>query len=96
MIVFRFKWKESKDEEKFVGEIETQRTSSYLAFSIIATIISVCIVLLILVMRKRIQLVIQLFKEAGKAVAAMPLLLFQPVIVRMTYKCIFYMRSNCF
>lgn len=33
-------------------------------------------------MRKRIKLVIQLFKEAGKAVQAMPLLLFQPLVVR--------------
>lgn len=32
-------------------------------------------------MRKRIALVMQLFREAGKAVCAMPALLFQPIYV---------------
>jgi solute carrier family 44 protein 1 (choline transporter-like protein) len=32
-------------------------------------------------MRKRIELVMQLFREAGKAVCAMPVLLFQPILV---------------
>ena len=39
------------------------------------------IVLIVLVMRKRIALVIQLFKEAGKAVHSMPVLLLQPIYV---------------
>jgi solute carrier family 44 protein 1 (choline transporter-like protein) len=38
--------------------------------------------LILLVMRKRIQLVVQLFFEAGKAIQNMPLLLLQPVWVR--------------
>lgn len=58
---------------------------SYLAFAIIATIISICIVLLIIVMRKRIKLVVQLFKEAGKAVSAMPLIIFQPILVSILF-----------
>ena len=37
--------------------------------------------LVILVMRKRIKLVIQLFKEAGKAINSMPLLLLEPLLV---------------
>lgn len=37
--------------------------------------------LVVLVMRKRIQLVVQLFREAGKAVTSMPVLLLQPVLV---------------
>jgi len=39
------------------------------------------VLLVILVMRKRIKLVIQLFQEAGKAINSMPLLLFEPVLV---------------
>jgi solute carrier family 44 protein 1 (choline transporter-like protein) len=41
----------------------------------------VIVLLVILVMRKRINLVIQLFKEAGKAVNSMPLLLLEPLLV---------------
>lgn len=37
--------------------------------------------LVILVMRKRIKLVIQLFKEAGKAINSMPLLFLEPLLV---------------
>lgn len=54
---------------------------SYLAFAIVATIITFCVITIIIVLRKRIQLVVRLFKEAGKAVAAMPLLIFQPLLV---------------
>jgi hypothetical protein len=41
----------------------------------------VIVLLVILVMRKRIKLVIQLFKEAGKAINSMPLLLLEPLLV---------------
>lgn len=32
-------------------------------------------------MRRRIALVVQLFKESGKAIQSMPLLLIQPMVV---------------
>jgi hypothetical protein len=41
----------------------------------------VIVLLVILVMRKRIKLVIQLFKEAGRAINSMPLLLLEPLLV---------------
>lgn len=44
--------------------------------------LQVIILLIVLVMRKRIALVMQLFHEAGKAVYTMPVLLLQPVYVR--------------
>lgn len=47
---------------------------------------------MIIFMRKRIKLVIVLFKEAGKAAAHMPLLLFEPILVN---KC-FYLFSSHF
>ena len=43
--------------------------------------------LVVLVMRKRIDLVVSLFREAGKAIHAMPLLLFQPIWVNLSLKC---------
>lgn len=62
--------------------INQRRTTSYLAFAIVTTIITIIICLVIFVLRKRIQLVIELFKEAGKAIGSMPLLLFEPILVR--------------
>ena len=44
-------------------------------------LLQVVVWLILLVMRSRIGLVAQLFKEAGKAIGAMPLLLFQPIWV---------------
>ncbi|KAK5642484.1 hypothetical protein RI129_008651 [Pyrocoelia pectoralis] len=82
-------WRRSKigssSEEAIVGSIKVQKTSTYLAFAIIATITTVCLMFIILILRKRLKLVIQLFKEAGRAVAAMPLLLVQPL---WTFICI--------
>ena len=43
-----------------------------------------CFLLIMLVLRKRIQLVCMLFKEAGKAIGAIPMLLLQPIIVSKT------------
>lgn len=66
------------------GEYKQQdkdRESTYLISAIISTIVTILITLLIVVMRKRVKLVIQLFKEAGKAISDMPLLLFEPLLV---------------
>ncbi|XP_025829941.1 choline transporter-like protein 1 [Agrilus planipennis] len=79
-------WKNSKEETdnnidtSILAQLDIHKTVGYLTFAIIATIITVCILLVILVMRKRIDLVIQLFKESGKALGAMPLLLFEPLL----------------
>lgn len=56
-----------------------QRVQSLLIGAIVATICSVLLLIILIAMRNRIRLVIALFKEAGRAVAAMPLILFQPV-----------------
>lgn len=81
---------QSKQAEE--NEFSKRKTTSFLVYAIVATIATVCIGLVILVLRKRIKLVIQLFKEAGKAVASMPLLLAEPIIVR--FKFFFYLRKN--
>lgn len=67
--------------EKADDSISKQRTKSYLGFAIIATILTVVVCLVIFGLRKRIQLVIELFKEAGKACSNMPFLIFEPIIV---------------
>lgn len=58
---------------------EDSSEQSYFIYAITLTIITVITLLIVLVMRKRIALVMQLFREAGKAVYAMPVLLLQPI-----------------
>lgn len=60
---------------------DSEKVNTYLAAAIIATCITVLIALMLIVMRKRIKLVVELFKEAGKALADMPVLLFEPLLV---------------
>ncbi|KAK3091614.1 hypothetical protein FSP39_021199 [Pinctada imbricata] len=55
-----------------------ESVQTWLIFSSIATGITVIILLILLIMRKRISLVVQLFKEAGKAIKCIPLMLLQP------------------
>ncbi|XP_066901470.1 choline transporter-like protein 1 [Halyomorpha halys] len=71
-------WKDKRRAE-LQSDISQRMATTYLVFAIIATIVTIVILLIILVMRKRIKLVVQLFREAGKAVSSMPLLLLQPI-----------------
>ncbi len=43
--------------------------------------VEVILLVVLLVLRKRLQLVVQLFREAGHAVRAMPLLVLLPLLV---------------
>jgi len=61
-------------------KIEEENKESFLTYSIIATIATVIIVLLVIVMRKRVGLVVELFNQAGKLLQNIPLLFFQPVV----------------
>lgn len=60
---------------------DSEREKTYLISAIICTIVSIAITLIIIVMRKRVKLVIELFKEAGRAISDMPLLLLEPLLV---------------
>lgn len=71
----------SEKQMSYNDTIGQRRTNSYLAFAILATVVTIVICLVVLVLRKRIQLVIALFKEAGKALSNMPLLLLEPILV---------------
>jgi len=53
---------------------------AYLGYSIAATVFTVIFVLVIIIMRKRIGLVVQLFAQAQKALGDMPFLLFLPLL----------------
>lgn len=64
----------------------SERVTTYLVLAIVATCAAIIIALIIFVMRKRVKLVIQLFKEAGKAISDMPMLLFEPFLVSNTHE----------
>ncbi|KAL7019770.1 hypothetical protein ACKWTF_011243 [Chironomus riparius] len=59
---------------------DSEKVMTYLVAAIIATCITAIILLMLLIMRKRIKLVVELFKEAGKALSDMPVLLFEPLL----------------
>lgn len=73
-----------KDENK-ISNVDSTDRDSYLSMAIIATIITVVALLVLFVVRKYIKLVIQLFKEASKALMCMTLLIFEPILVRALY-----------
>ncbi|KAG1659461.1 Choline transporter-like protein 1 [Nymphon striatum] len=77
-IILWLQYKKYKDLLKELGSIRpkylVKQVNLWLAGAIIVTIVTIIILLVILVMRKRIAMVIALFKEASKAVIKMPAL----------------------
>ncbi|GFT20688.1 choline transporter-like protein 1 [Nephila pilipes] len=77
------KWNEKKQAaEDYEGpnkDVKSKQVTYWLIAAIISTIFSVIYVLVIVFMRNKIKLVAALFKEAGKSVSAMPLILLQPI-----------------
>lgn len=65
------------------GKIDPMGTNIALGFTITLNIFTIIVIATIIYLRKRIKLVIILFKEAGKAATSMPLLLVGPVLVRI-------------
>uniref|UniRef100_A0A182XV08 Choline transporter-like protein n=1 Tax=Anopheles stephensi TaxID=30069 RepID=A0A182XV08_ANOST len=79
------RWKyETEQLSAVAAESARMRMNSWLYYAIAATVVTLIVYLVILVMRKRIRLVVQLFKEAGKAIASMPLLLAEPILTFAT------------
>ena len=68
-------------ESEFPSDFDSGKVHSYLVFAITCTVVCLIVILIIFVMRKRINLLVRLFKEAGKAVRKMPFLLVQPLVV---------------
>ncbi|PIK45519.1 hypothetical protein BSL78_17623 [Apostichopus japonicus] len=60
-------------------DVENKNIRTHLIYAGAASALTVLILLILLVMRKRIALVVALFKEAGKVIASIPLLLLQPI-----------------
>lgn len=61
------------------GDSSQEEERNWLIGSIVATVVMVIVILVLLVMRKRIGLVVQLFKEAGHVVSSVPFLLLLPL-----------------
>ncbi|KXJ82113.1 hypothetical protein RP20_CCG015664 [Aedes albopictus] len=75
------KWDwEKKNMPTEAGQGAKMRMNNYLYYAIAATVATVVVCLIVLVMRKRIRLVVQLFREAGKAISNMPFLLLEPIL----------------
>ncbi|XP_072366646.1 choline transporter-like protein 3 isoform X1 [Scyliorhinus torazame] len=70
---------DNMNDPNIVLETEKENTKALLGFAITATIISVILIALTLVMWKRIGLTIQLFRITSNLFSNVPLLLFQPV-----------------
>ncbi|XP_071800212.1 choline transporter-like protein 1 isoform X2 [Asterias amurensis] len=60
-------------------EAAQRNVMSFLVYSILATVFTVILLLVILVMRKRVAFTVELLGQAGKAISAMPFLLIQPI-----------------
>lgn len=58
----------------------TETTEGLTPLAIISSIFTIILILVVLVLRRRIELVIQLLKEAGKSITAVPMLLVQPLL----------------
>ena len=65
-------------EEKRL-QSEKDLVQQWLIIASVVTTVTLLLLLILLIMRKRIALVAQLFREAGKAIIKMPLLLLQPL-----------------
>ncbi|XP_050303198.1 choline transporter-like protein 1 isoform X1 [Anthonomus grandis grandis] len=59
---------------------DSEQKLTYLILSILATVVTITLTAIIIIMVKRIRLAIQLFKETGKALTAMPNLFLQPFL----------------
>ncbi|XP_078264396.1 choline transporter-like protein 3 [Rhinoraja longicauda] len=66
-------------DPNIILETEMENTAALLGFAIVATTISVIIMVLTLVMRKRVNLTIQLFRMASSLIRNVPLVLLQPL-----------------
>lgn len=93
LFIFRINYSAELRAHK-LNMIAKRQMHSYLAYAIAATILTCIICLVIFVLRKRIRLVIQLFKEAGKALIDMPLLLVEPILVSIIGPYIFYKHTD--
>uniref|UniRef100_UPI00398F3208 choline transporter-like protein 3 n=1 Tax=Pristiophorus japonicus TaxID=55135 RepID=UPI00398F3208 len=70
---------DNTNDPSIVLETEKENTKALLGFAITATIISVILIVLTLVMWKRIALTLQLFQISSNVLRNVPLLLFQPL-----------------
>ncbi|XP_007890210.1 choline transporter-like protein 1 [Callorhinchus milii] len=70
---------ESEEQSKDQAEMAFDNAQAFLVYAIAATIFTVILLLLILIMRKRVALTISLFHVAGKVFIHLPFLVLQPL-----------------
>ncbi|XP_043202013.1 choline transporter-like protein 1 [Amphibalanus amphitrite] len=75
-----YKNEAEKSSSVTIKNIRNSQAQAFLIYAIIASILTLLLLIVLFIMRKRIKLVTALFKEAGKAIQAMPFLLLQPLI----------------
>ncbi|KAH0946358.1 hypothetical protein HN011_009602 [Eciton burchellii] len=80
-------YREKKNVDSQEIAWEDSSVQAYFIYAVIMSVVTIIVLLVVLVMRKRIELVMQLFREAGKAVCAMPVLLFQPILTYLLIGC---------
>ncbi|XP_022253076.1 CTL-like protein 1 isoform X2 [Limulus polyphemus] len=75
----RIKW--GLDSTPFFELLEeaAKNERAFLIYAVLVTILTVCLLLILIILRKRVELMVALFHEAGKCVRAMPCLLLQPI-----------------
>lgn len=61
-------------------EVDINSEQAFLTFAIVASGLTLILLLVLLAMRKRVSLVVALFHEAGSCVASVPMLMVQPVL----------------
>ncbi|XP_039264968.2 choline transporter-like protein 1 [Styela clava] len=78
-------------EELNIKLNEANNSQAFLWYAIAATVLTVFLLLLILVMRKRVAITVDLFYEAGKCMTRLPCLLMQPfwtfIILLLFWMC---------
>jgi solute carrier family 44 protein 1 (choline transporter-like protein) len=73
---------------------EADQAPMFLTFAIVFTISTLIAMLILYLFRNKIKLVAQLFKEASKALMDIPLIMFEPILVRFCLQNMIYLKLN--
>lgn len=74
---------------------ENRKIKTYFIFALIGSFVTILISIFLFVLRKRIDLMITIFEESGKAICNMTILFFQPMLVRTKEQPNNYNKFNC-
>lgn len=83
-VFFYFTWQESMARTQsrgFSTSTMTREQQTYFAFFVTSCVIATFVTLLVIVLRNRIRIAIEVLKESSKAMQAMPLMVLCPVLI---------------